>query len=260
MKKSEEKTEVQRFFDQVRLYDIDTDFGLIEEIFGRKYEIRDGFSEYLIKETENHIKKDDSGTMIKKSFLIGYEPESPTNNSEYAVLQIKTTFLKELEFGGIIDTLDFYTEAEEPFGRFAKITFYPYKFIEYLKENKGTTNFGKKIDEFYITKEGEDFKYNNLRINKPGKNTQSYIVFDVLYTLLPEGGFVKYEDISKELKKRLSKTKDLGKEKIQKFIIDRLDKNNGFIRSAKINNLVAGGKKLIEVNKGEGIVFNNKKR
>lgn len=258
MNNSEEKTEVQRFFDVIRSYDVDIDFGLIEDIFSNKKDIRDTFAKYLIKEIEDHIKNDDTDILIKKSFFIGNEPEPPTNGSDYAFLQIKTTFLKELETGGLLETLEFSSTGDEPFQRYAQTTFYPFKLLKYLKENKGSTHFGKKSEEFYITRYGEDFRYKNSLLSI-GKSSDAYVVFSVLYDLLPEGGYVVYEKITAEVKNRISKTKDFTKPKIQKFILDNLGEHNGFIHQTGIDPIVNGGKKLIAVKRGKGIEFNNKR-
>lgn len=116
----------------------------------------------------------------------------------------------------------------------------------------------------YITKDVEDFRYNGNLLDKIGKGTDYYKVFDALYTLLPNGGFGTYTDIGTEVKKRIPKTKSFSSQKMAKFIQDNLSTHNGFLHHTKIKNTLIGGKKLIHTvrkNKDEegGFEFNNHK-
>ncbi len=131
--------------------------------------------------------------------------------------------------------------------------------------NKEVVNINDRTVEnihefFYIIKEGEDFKYNGKFLDKVSKDADYYIVFNTLYSLLPQGGFVGYADISKDVNKYLPKTKRISKQKLTKLIQQNLnDKSNSFLHYAGIVNSVAGGKKLIATVRGKGFQFNNKK-
>jgi len=112
--------------------------------------------------------------------------------------------------------------------------------------------------DFYITKDKDDFKYQGA-ILKLGKNTQYFKVFSSLYTLLPDGGMAKYSDIGKEVIRRIPKKRNLSAKEMIKFIVDKLDEHNGFLRRTKINNVLSDGRELIHSVRGEGVEFNNRK-
>lgn len=118
---------------------------------------------------------------------------------------------------------------------------------------------GGKKDGFYITKKDDDFSYKGRYINL-SKKTDYYKVFSALYAKLPSGGEVSYKDLIAEIKSRLPhKTDEKTNDEMQKFIQRNLtDKNNGFMRYAGIPETEDNGKPLIVVNRGNGIVFNNK--
>ena len=117
-----------------------------------------------------------------------------------------------------------------------------------------------KPSGFYITKQEDDFYYKGKRLNV-SKNSDYFKTFAALYALLPEGGEVSYKDLITEVKSRIPKTKNEGKneEEMRKFIQRNLtDKGNGFLRYASIPETEDSGKPLIEVVRGTGIAFHNK--
>lgn len=114
--------------------------------------------------------------------------------------------------------------------------------------------------QFYIVKMGDEFRYNGTLIDTISKGTDYYIVFDVLYTLTENAGFAAYENMREEVRKRILKTKDFTSKKLNKFILNNLDGHNGFLHHAKrTEGTLSNGKKLIQVVRGKGIQFNNKK-
>lgn len=121
-------------------------------------------------------------------------------------------------------------------------------------------NFKNETTNTYIIKGGEDFKYKGAILTEIAKDTDYYIVFNALYNLLPEGGFVDYKKLGNEVIKYIPKTKRLKKDKLIRFIQRNLtDEHNGFLHYAGIKNSTAGGKKLIRAIRGKGIDFNNSK-
>ena len=112
----------------------------------------------------------------------------------------------------------------------------------------------KKDDEFYIN-EG-----NTRRLLKLQKTSLYYKAFSALYTLLPGGGKISYEEFagatSIDIKNRLR-----GKDKKKRCAIVRsylTDPGNGFLRPSKIGEAEFNSKPLIECTQEE-IIFNNKK-
>jgi hypothetical protein len=127
------------------------------------------------------------------------------------------------------------------------------------KQQRGVAvNLQRKPSDQYIVKEGEEFKYNGVLLEKIGKRTDYYVVFDALYSLSPRGGTVGYDRLSQEVKDRIHKTMKFSPQKMAKFLSDKLGKNNGFMYFAKeIPETLPSGKPLIQVERGVGIVFNN---
>jgi len=113
-------------------------------------------------------------------------------------------------------------------------------------------------EQFYITKNGDDFSYKGRYVNL-SKKSDYYKVFSALYAKLPSGGEVLYKDLIVEIKSRLPKTQDKTDDEMKKFIQRNLtDKSNGFMRYAGIPQTEDNSKPLIEVVRGSGVVFNNK--
>lgn len=130
------------------------------------------------------------------------------------------------------------------------------------KKRKVRTLSSPQLDpaNFYIVKDGDDFKYRGVLLDKLGKDTDYFKVFDALYALLPTGGMTTYKDIGKETATRITKTRNLSARKMAKFIQDKLGVHNGFLHHAKgVSNSLPGGKELIHIVRGEGIEFNNRK-
>jgi hypothetical protein len=116
----------------------------------------------------------------------------------------------------------------------------------------------QKSTQLYITKEGDDFRYKG-QILSLSKNTDCYKVFCSLYALIGNGGEVKYSALGKEIQSRVPKAKNFNKERMQKFIQTNLtDRSNGFMHYADIPETEDNGKPLLTVNRGTGIIFNNR--
>ncbi len=116
-------------------------------------------------------------------------------------------------------------------------------------------------DNFYIVDDGDGYRYKGALLDKLSKKTDYFIVFDVIYKLIPTGGFETYENIGKQVKGRIRKTRNFSQKKMTTFIQNNLYEHNGFLHYAKkINNTLTGGKRLIQTIRGEGIEFNNNRK
>jgi hypothetical protein len=132
--------------------------------------------------------------------------------------------------------------------------------------NKNTEDFQDeqkreiRVDSnYYIVKINDDFKYKGIFL-VISKDTDYYKCFDALYFLASEGGEPSYKKLGEEIRKRLPKARRMSEDKFKKFILRNLtDEHNGFLRYARIKNIVSGGKKLIGAIRGKGIEFNNRK-
>ncbi len=123
--------------------------------------------------------------------------------------------------------------------------------------NKPDTVVQKAIN-LYVTKDGDDFRYKG-RLLKLSKNADYYKVFCSLYALIGNGGEIDYAKLGREIQSRVPKTKRYSKDKIQKFMQTNLtDKSNGFMHYAEIPDTEDNGRPLISVNRGTGIIFNNR--
>ena len=155
-----------------------------------------------------------------------------------------------------------------------------YKEIENEAQKRGETNKKELIrgdatkensigsqskqNAYYITKDREGNYYREGKlISVPNKDTLYYILFDVVYNLISEGGLVTYEEIEKSLRKRKVKSIKItpmqGAARNKRIQNNLTDNKNGFFRYASIDNEVVGGKELIKVERTKGIRFNNKK-
>ncbi|MEI6316256.1 MAG: hypothetical protein WCO65_00840 [bacterium] len=111
---------------------------------------------------------------------------------------------------------------------------------------------------FYITKNGDDFKYKGGVLGL-SKDADYYKTFSALYATRPEGGEIKYEELFAEVKSRIPKLKSKNDEEMRKFIQTNLtDKSNGFLRYAEIAKTEDNGKPLIKIVRAVGVSFNNK--
>ena len=126
------------------------------------------------------------------------------------------------------------------------------------KQFEQTAFASKKSGEFRIAKKGDDFYYNgNLRTLS--KNPDWYKVFYALYDLIPEGGEITYSKLGEQIKSKIKKTKSYDAKAMRKFIQTNLtDRSNGFMHYASIPQNENNGKPLLYVNRGKGIIFNNK--
>jgi hypothetical protein len=81
-----------------------------------------------------------------------------------------------------------------------------------------------------------------------------------LFARLPEGGEITYKELSEEIKSRIPKTKSKDDEEMRKFIQSNLtDTSNGFVRYARIPLREDNGRPLIEITRGLGVRFNNRR-
>lgn len=60
----------------------------------------------------------------------------------------------------------------------------------------------KKEKEFWVTKENDRYFYDDAPVHVKSKKAQYLIIFDVTFSLKPEGGDIKYSDIIRLCKKR----------------------------------------------------------
>ncbi len=116
----------------------------------------------------------------------------------------------------------------------------------------------QKNTHLYITKDGDDFRHKG-RLLKLSKKADYYKVFCSLYALIGNGGEIDYTKLGREIQSRVPKTKRYGKDKLQKFIQTNLtDRSNGFMHYGEIPDTEDNGRPLVSVNRGTGIVFNNR--
>lgn len=116
----------------------------------------------------------------------------------------------------------------------------------------------QNTSDFYIKKKDDDFYYKGKYLNL-SKKADYFKVFDALYSLLPEGGEISYENLGKELCSRQKKVKTYTKDQMRKYIQRNLtDQSNGFLRYAKLPRTEDNGKPLIEIVRAQGLRFNNK--
>jgi hypothetical protein len=121
-----------------------------------------------------------------------------------------------------------------------------------------TAFVSKKSGDFRIIKIGDDFYYKG-DLRTLSKKPDWYKVFCALYDLIPEGGEVPYTKLGGQIKSKIKKTKNYNAKTMRKFILTNLtDKSNSFLHYANIPENEDNGKPLLYVNRGTGIVFNNK--
>jgi hypothetical protein len=119
--------------------------------------------------------------------------------------------------------------------------------------------YEKGENKFYITKKDDDFYYKGQYL-KLSKKSEYYKIFCSLFSKLPEGGEITYQELSKEIVSRIPKAKNKSEEEMRKLIQDNLTgKKNGFVRYAKIPASEDNGKPLIETVRASGIAFNNRR-
>lgn len=125
-------------------------------------------------------------------------------------------------------------------------------------QNKKSEKLAQKDAQFYISKDGDDFRYKG-RLLKLSKKADYYKVFCSLFALIGNGGEIDYSKLSREIQSRVPKTKRYSKDKLQKFIQTNLtDRSNGFMHYGEIPDTEDNGRALIAVNRGTGIIFNNR--
>ena len=113
-----------------------------------------------------------------------------------------------------------------------------------------------------IDKRDGIYYYGGEALKGVNEKTQYWVIFDTIFTLMPDGGFRTYTVIEKELRKRRVGGRKLSPLKGTKMI-ERIRHNltsdkNGFFRYAKIPNSADEGRAIIETKKGDGIIFNNR--
>lgn len=214
---------------------------------------------YIVTKIDKDIKSSD----LERYGIIRYKPfkgDLYTAESEWDSINIQMAYS-----GGPMVYLNWDTIKPYLYETHSKIT----SAINEVNTDN-TVDHSKKIEEikkilrkdddeqiFYITKDGDDFKYKGKVLNL-SKNTDTYKVFCTLYARLSEGGEISYTDLISELESRM-KISFKTKEEATRFIQRNLtDTNNGVLKSANIPLTQDNGKPLIAVVRGTGIVFNNK--
>jgi len=129
---------------------------------------------------------------------------------------------------------------------------------EYLKKylNKKQNNDNKNSSNpfWIIKKENGDYFYDGNFVDIKNKGAKYIIIFDTVYSVKPQGGQVKYEEIV-----NLCKTKRL---KVDKKSIQRAltGNNSNFFRYVKINQYSTYNIPLFRASQdGKYLEFNNKK-
>ena len=106
------------------------------------------------------------------------------------------------------------------------------------------------------------YYYNGDRMDIPNKDTLYFVIFDVVFELMPDGGFKKYKVIETELEKRRVRGRKIdkltGEAAATRIRTNLTSEKNGFFRYIKIPNSATMGHPLIKTKKGEGIIFTNK--
>ena len=110
----------------------------------------------------------------------------------------------------------------------------------------------------YIVKKGDDY-YFREKIIHFGKGTQYKDLFDIIYSNCQQSSFIPYEDINKEL--LIKKWKPVPTKKINKRIQNTI--TNGIFRFGKIGdkkfkNILPTRKKILEIVRARGVIFNNR--
>ncbi len=213
---------------------------------------------------------------IKQDFIltpedqyVPYEVVDREANKQYPSKDNQIKIIEKLEHQKIVEvkkryylTLSIVWQGRKPQGFVLNIIEDKFNeiFEAYGKKYSDHEAYKKdRRDEFYLTKEGDDFYYKGGLLNL-SKKGDPYKVFCALYSILPEGGEIGYEQIEKEIRSRVPKTKKYLKSQIRKFLLTNLtDRSNGFLRYAKIPETEDSGKPLLSSLRGEGIAFNNRK-
>jgi hypothetical protein len=123
------------------------------------------------------------------------------------------------------------------------------------KKNESQNVFKDANEEYFLN------EINGPRLLKLKKSALYYIAFDAIYSLIPDGGTITFNDFAggakMGIKRKLTNKDNTKKCKIIRSFLT--DKSNGFLRASKIKDTTFNNKPLIECNPITGIVFNNKK-
>ncbi len=222
----------------------------------------------------NYKSEEEDSASVKKSIDLGIAPEEFIDGTEEQMeIHIKENFLKDFQRKGSIKNLKIGVRQIIPDKDFptstniinASFSYTPRNLKRDIAEAEKelTDSISPQEKEFYIIKKGTDYYFDGGLI-KIGRRADYRTVFDCLYDLRKEGGFVPYEELGSEIKKRIPRKKQAGKSEMQKFIRENLLEHNGFLRRAKVgktslSKMMPGGRRLIEIERSEGITFNNKR-
>ena len=85
-----EKTPAQRFFDEVRMYDVGADWDNVQRVFLQKDKFEDEVVEEILSVIKEIKDKDfPYGVMVKKEIYLGIEPEDPSSEAALAIYHLK---------------------------------------------------------------------------------------------------------------------------------------------------------------------------
>lgn len=259
--------------EEIERMDTTTDWGKVADIV----DARDRYKLEIIDELLSKISDLNEGlynTKIKDEISLQQIPEGPQAESVKMEMDIKDKFLKELESKNLIQNLKIATkeivsDAEMPIDIInASFSYTPSvvkEKLEVLKDrlmqNERNRAVGSKTKATYITQDGEDYYYKGVLI-EVGTDAIYRKVFDVLFDVLPDGGYVPYGRLAMEIRKRFPEKNKLSDSEMQEDIRENLLDHNGFLHHAKIGGVkipttIRGGKRLINIRRGKGVEFNN---
>ena len=182
-------------------------------------------------------------------------------------------FMKKLERkGGITIIKEPYPSLVVGENNYYKIKILP-KFKSILRRIKTKytkmaserdNNAKKPINNNLLFKNSKgDFFYNNNLINL-SKNSIPYDILDIMLSKHDQKGFVSYEDIDKYLVARERPVKKNIEQRNKRILNAITNERQGLFRFAEVNghpfkNETLDGRKLIDTERGKGLILNNPK-
>jgi hypothetical protein len=126
-----------------------------------------------------------------------------------------------------------------------------------FKEKYGEDNNSKDLEpKLYITKRDQNYYFENNLIYIKNKKAQYVIVFDVVYSLKPNGGKIEYEKIITQCKKR--DLKNVNKKSILRALTGNDASFFKYIKDIK-QEPAYNVSLFVAMQNGKEIEFNNKK-
>lgn len=173
--------------DWVEMLDIDVNHRAIEIARARKGQIISDFSREILGLIDPIIKSANYfGSEIKVEIPIGYKVEEPTDGVEEEMQRMKMSFLRELEYKGVIRDValkistEYFDDQHAQDYVCASVTFYPIKFSKHLLNRQVETDDQSVCNQIVFNKETGDgsFKGKSFRLKH---GTSVYRLFSKLY-------------------------------------------------------------------------------